>query len=98
MIRLALATALMLTATACATAPAPAPDNGPILPSVADDTCNARQYAAQLGQPATSASVPPAGPHVRHIHPDSAVTMDLSPQRLNVMIDGAGKVYAFRCY
>lgn len=98
MMRLTLAAAL-LTLAACATTPAVEnPDKGPTLPAVGEDTCNARQYASLIGQPATSPGVPPATRDVRHIHPDSAVTLDLSQQRLNVMIDDAGRIYAFRCY
>ena len=35
-------------AAACATAPI-VPDDGPVLPSAAEDTCNARQYARLIG-------------------------------------------------
>lgn len=99
MMRLTLAAAAMLAATACATTPdLDNPDTGPALPPAAEDTCNARQYASFIGQPAATRGVPEAGPHIRHIRPDTAVTMDLSPQRLNVMVDKADKVYAFRCY
>jgi len=101
MMRLALAAAAILATTACATAFVPdldTPDTRPVLPSAAEDTCNARQYAALIGQPVTSPGVPPADRHVRHIRPDSAVTMDLSEQRLNVLIDKADRIYALRCF
>lgn len=94
--RLSVAAALLATA-ACATTPV-APDDGPVLPPAAEDTCNARQYAALVGQPVTSDGVPPASRHVRHIRPNSAVTLDLSEQRLNVLIDDADRIFALRCY
>jgi len=62
MMRLALAAAAILATTACATAFVPdldTPDTRPVLPSAAEDTCNARQYAALIGQPVTSPGVPP---------------------------------------
>ncbi len=92
--------AMMLAAAACATAPvAPEiPDNGPVLPSPMEDLCEARAHMDLIGEPATSPDVPPEGPGVRHLRPDTMATMDLRRDRLNVMIDKNGVIYALRCY
>lgn len=62
-----------------------------------EDACGAAQYAAFVGKPVTEAGVPPEGPSVRYIRPDSQVTMDFRPDRLNVHVDGAGIITEFRC-
>lgn len=71
----------------------PAPD--PTAPVA--DACGAAQYAALLGKPVTEPGVPPEGPNVRHIRPDTQVTMDFRPDRLNIDIDAAGVITGFRC-
>lgn len=72
--------------------------NEPPVPSAADDTCGARQYAGLVGKPAASLGVPAAGPGVRHIWPNTVVTLDLQPTRLNVIIREDATIEAFRCY
>lgn len=76
--------------------PAPPPPVDPAATPTGDE-CGAAQHAALVGKPATEAGVPPEGPTVRHIRPDSQVTMDFSPSRLNVDIDAAGVITGFRC-
>lgn len=61
------------------------------------DTCNAASHAALVGKPIASPGVPAEGPGVRHIRPNSQVTMDFSPTRLNVHIDGTETITEFRC-
>ncbi len=61
------------------------------------DTCGMAQHAALVGQPITSEGVPAEGPNVRHLRPDSQMTMDFSPQRLNIDIDADGIITGFRC-
>jgi hypothetical protein len=61
------------------------------------DTCNMAQYASIVGMPATDAAVPPAGATVRHIRPDTQVTMDYSPTRLNIDINADGVITGVRC-
>lgn len=82
--------------TAPETNPAPAPPVVGADPAVAD-TCGMAQYAALIGKPATDAGVPPEGPQVRHIRPDTQVTMDFRPDRLNIDIDANGVITGFRC-
>lgn len=61
------------------------------------DACGAAQYAAFVGKAITEQGVPPEGPNVRYIRPDTQVTMDFRPDRLNVDIDGANIITGFRC-
>ncbi len=62
-----------------------------------EDACNTAQYAGLIGGPADAAGVPVASPQVRHIRPDTQVTMDYSPTRLNIDISAEGVITGFRC-
>lgn len=84
------------SAVAPETNPAPEPPVAGADPAVTD-TCGMAQHAALIGKPVTDAGVPAEGPQVRHIRPDSQVTMDFSPTRLNIDIDSAGVITALRC-
>jgi hypothetical protein len=55
------------------------------------------QYATLVGKPATDPAVPPASTTVRHIKPDTQVTMDFQATRLNIDINSAGVITAIRC-
>ena len=59
-----------------------------------NDTCRAGDYAGFVGAP-LAASTFPAG--VRVIGPDTVVTEDYVPTRLNVLVDGSGTITGFRC-
>jgi len=61
------------------------------------DACGAAQYAALVGKSITEPGVPPEGPNVRYIRPDTQVTMDFRPDRLNVDINAADVITGFRC-
>jgi len=61
------------------------------------DACGAARYAALVGKAITEPGVPPEGPNVRYIRPDTQVTMDFRPDRLNVDIDAANAITGFRC-
>lgn len=98
----ALSVPLFLALAACAPGASvppgadPMPDV-PILPSVADDTCNANNFAAQIGQPATSLErVLILGP-VRVIRPDTMVTMDFSEGRINFGVDASDRIVRIYC-
>lgn len=88
---------------ACATAPASIPAKGPdasepaVMPPEQADACKAKSYQGLIGKPATDSGVPPAGRLVRHIRPDSIVTMDYVFARLNIEIDARDIVTAVRC-
>lgn len=61
------------------------------------DTCGAKSYAGLVGKPASDPAVPPASRMVRHIRPNSIVTMDFSPSRLNIDIDVKDVITGLRC-
>lgn len=87
---------LALALTACATldpdAPAPAPD----------DACGAARVADLAGRTRSDALVAEVARRsgarrVRWIRPGDAVTMDYSPERLNVRLDGRDRIERFAC-
>lgn len=100
--------AFALLAAAC-TPPAaedeaglPAPDPVAAAPqtreeATAQDTCGAAQYSAMIGTSIAAASFP-ATPNIRVIMPDSMVTEDFRPDRLNVIVDAGGNISALECY
>ena len=69
------------------------------------DTCKAKSYAGLVGKPATDPAVPPASRMVRHIRPDSIVTVDFALARsflkqlqpLGIDIDANGVITGLRC-
>lgn len=85
--RLAIA-GLCLGLAACgATVPVapPVPDMPPV-PAPAQDTCGAAPYAMLVGQPATALERVLIMRQVRLIRPDTPVTEDFRPQRINFHI------------
>ncbi len=59
------------------------------------DSCGARAFAAHIGTEA-SAHQWPAGARV--IGPETAVTDDFRPSRLNIITDANGVITALECY
>lgn len=110
---LALAAGAALMACTPATEPTPvAPVPGAAAPATATpdpqppavdpanpppDACGAAQYAGLVGKPITEPGVPAEGPDVRHIRPDTQVTMDFRADRLNIDIDANDVITGFRC-
>jgi hypothetical protein len=93
-----IALGLLASICACQTpAPASADPPGGSLPGAAEDTCGARKLSAFIGKPITSPGVPPASREVRHVAPDSVITMDFSPQRLNIKTDKDGIIRQIQC-
>lgn len=99
--------ALALLAAAC-TPPAgektdePTPDPVAAGPqtreeATAQDTCGAAGYRAMIGTSIAAVTFP-ATPNIRVIMPDSVVTEDFRPDRLNVIVDAAGNITALECY
>jgi hypothetical protein len=98
--------ALMLAAglAACAT-PAPSGTSGPSAPADAgvttpapsSDTCGASMYAELIGKPIDGSGVPGPSRLVRHILPDTRVTMDYIGQRMNIEADAAGVIRKINC-
>ncbi|MDO5621682.1 MAG: I78 family peptidase inhibitor [Paracoccus sp. (in: a-proteobacteria)] len=91
--RIVFLTCAALSLAACAQPDVVTPGQPP-----ASDACGASQWQVLVGQPgkALNGLTLPA-PH-RVIPFGSAVTMDYSPDRLNVELDRAGRVVAVACY
>lgn len=90
---------LMILGAALALAackPQPAPLAQPALP--APQECGADGLQGLVGQPRAvinSMTLPPA---TRVLGPDSPVTADFRPDRLNIEIDNAGLIKRVSCY
>ncbi|MGJ8622020.1 MAG: I78 family peptidase inhibitor [Yoonia sp.] len=85
---------VMIALAGCAAA---SPSAGPTLPAQTDDTCNARDYAALIGAPATALERVLLLGKVRVIRPDQPVTMDYWADRINFMIDANEQIAAITC-
>lgn len=71
-------------------------------PSGTGDMCDAARAQSLVGRPATAALGTEAlnltgARALRWIGPGMAVTMDFSPDRLNIELDGSNRVTAIRC-
>ena len=60
-------------------------------------TCGAADLLGLVGQPATVLQTMKFGTVTRIIRPGQAVTMDYSERRLNIHIDGAGRIERVSC-
>jgi hypothetical protein len=81
-----------------AAAPMPPADQAAAVPQTPGaDTCNMAQYSALIGKPVTDSGVPAASPTVRIIKPDTQVTMDFAPARLNIDVNSAGVITGMKC-
>ncbi|NPD14518.1 hypothetical protein HOY34_04795 [Xinfangfangia sp. D13-10-4-6] len=70
----------------------------PALPDQANDSCGANALAPLLGQDKSALrSLATRRDPTRVIGPNQAITMDLLPNRLNVMLDGNDKVVQLTC-
>ncbi len=81
---------------ACET-PVPQVPAGPALPPVAQDTCNANQYGALIGQDATALEDVLIMRQVRVIRPGQPVTMDFRPDRINFNIGADNQITSINC-
>ncbi len=106
MIRASLIAFALLAAACTPPAETPPPEQPvaeqPALPTTAaeataQDTCGAAQYRDLVGQNFAAVSLP-AGNNVRIIQPDTIVTQDFSPQRVNMIVGADGIITAFECY
>jgi hypothetical protein len=92
---------LVLGLGACAT-PAPsgpsAPaDAGATTPAPSADTCGASMYTELIGKPLDGSGVPGPSRLVRHILPNSQVTMDYIGQRMNIEANAQGVIQKINC-
>lgn len=62
-----------------------------------DDTCNAARYAHLIGRPIDMPGMVEESADLRHIYPDSQVTMDFRPDRVNFRIDEDGRIAEITC-
>jgi len=106
MIRASLFAFALLAAACTPPAETPPPEQPvaeqPALPTTAaeataQDTCGAAQYRELVGQNFAAVSLP-AGNNIRIIQPDTMVTQDFSPQRINMIVGADGIITAFECY
>jgi Peptidase inhibitor I78 family len=99
--------AFALLAAAC-TPPAETPPEQPVaeeptaLPqtaaeATAQDTCGAAEYRGLVGQNFAAVTLP-AGNNIRIIQPDTMVTQDFNPTRINMIVGADGIITAFECY
>lgn len=70
---------------------------GPPLPDPADDSCEARAQAGLIGQPAAALEKVLILGRVRIIRPNTPVTMDFVPERINFDLDGADVIRRIWC-
>lgn len=105
--------ALALCLAGCASGPAPGapplaqlrkdPDAVPRPPVDkidVSDACGAASLGPLIGKLVTTPGVPAASntrPLVRHLYPDTIVTMDFSAARLNIDLDAKGVILKARC-
>jgi|APIni6443716594_1056825.scaffolds.fasta_scaffold1394746_1 Peptidase inhibitor I78 family len=91
--------ALAVLAGAClAACTTTAPSETSAIPAGDKDTCGAARYANLIGKPVIDPAVPAASRDIRHIRPNSVVTMDFSPQRLNIDVNDQGVITGLRCF
>lgn len=101
MIRASLA-ALALLAAACAPPAVETPAEPPAAAgpqtreeATALDTCGASAYQDRIGTPVSQMDVQPGA---RVVGPDTMVTEDFVPDRLNILVDAQGVITGFACY
>lgn len=99
---LAAVSVLSLVACGPTTAPSEPVAETPTAPQTAEeataqDTCGASQYAAMIGSNIAAVTFP-AESGIRIIQPDSIVTEDFRPERLNVIVDANGAITSLQCY
>lgn len=72
--------------------------NIPVPPSVSEkDTCNVEQNLTLIGTDAKKVNLSKLPKGTRLLHPNSPVTMDFRPDRLNIYADDKGKIVRLDC-
>lgn len=64
---------------------------------MAEDTCNASQYAALIGEDATALERVLLLGQVRVIRQNQAVTMDFRPERINFNVGSDNRIRSISC-
>jgi len=65
--------------------------------SASDDLCQAQSRQHLVGTPASELDKSTLPQGTRVLYPDSVATMDYRRDRLNVMVDKAGKIESVSC-
>ncbi|MEJ0059157.1 MAG: I78 family peptidase inhibitor [Terricaulis sp.] len=66
--------------------------------ATAQDTCGLARFRDLIGTPASAIDQSTLPPRTRVIAPDTMVTQDFSPSRLNIMTGTDGLVSSMRCF
>src|SRR5262245_60224896 len=66
--------------------------------ATAQDTCGAAAFQAIVGTPASGVNQASLPPGARIITPNTMVTQDFNPTRLNIAVDANGNVASLSCY
>jgi hypothetical protein len=82
------------TSQSAAPGAAPARPAGP----AAEDTCGMANFRHLIGKPAAEIDRASLPPRTRIITPDTMVTQDFNPERLNIMTGTDGRVASMRCF
>lgn len=72
-------------------------DGRPALPPPAEDTCGAAPLAGLVGREATALERVLLMREVRVIRPDTMVTMDVRPARINFEVGEDGRIFRIFC-
>lgn len=98
-VRHGLVLAVALAAAACVpVGDGPRPPKDPLPPDIMPvDDCGALALQGWIGRPLAELAPQLPPERVRVIRPGDAVTMDFSPQRLNVLVDDRAIVTELRC-
>ena len=73
------------------------PTPGTAVEATAQDTCNAARFSDLIGSNIDEVTIE-QGPDVRVVSPDSMVTQDFRPDRLNILVDEDGQITSLECY
>lgn len=65
--------------------------------ATAQDTCGAAQYRSMVGSNFAAVTLPVEA-NIRVVQPDTIVTQDFSPTRINMIVGADGIITAFECY
>ena len=79
--------------TPVAATPAP----GTAADATAQDTCNAGRFRNLIGSNISEATLS-ENTNTRIVSPDSVVTQDFRPDRLNIIVDAEGRITSLECY
>jgi len=69
----------------------------PTQPIPFEDTCGAGQFETLLGEPAADHDLSTPGRPQRILPPNTIITQDYRPERLNIDLDAAGRITRLWC-